>query len=501
MSDMPDIRFMPATELAHRIRRGELSPVEVMESVISGIEERNPGINAVVYKGYDEARERARAAEKTLRNADSSTRLGVFHGVPTLMKDLYDFKPGWPSTMGGVRALADYIPQHYCVWAERMEAAGAIIVGKTNAPVLGFRGVSDNPLFGPTGNPFDLTRNAGGSSGGSAAAVADGMVPFAEGTDAGGSIRIPSSWCGVFGFKQSAGLVPAVIRPNAFGGVNPFVHEGMITRTVRDAAVGLGALSGADPRDPFSWGARRDFSEFLSRDVRNWRIAYSPDLGSYPVDPEVAAVVEAAVRVFERAGAIVEKIDIDFGLSHRELTEVFDRTIAVQNMESVYNLKDQGVDLLGEHAADMPRELHESVAAGARMTALDLARDQASRSHVYDVLQKVFADYQLLLTPTVGVTAVTNATDGETKGPSHINGEPVNPLLGWCLTYIMNMTGNPAASVPAGLTAQGMPVGLQIIGRRQQDGDVLAASAVFEDIQPWQHTYPGRAGDPGADSR
>ncbi|MGW4204227.1 amidase [Streptomyces sp. NPDC004726] len=496
MNDLPDIRFMPATELAQRIRSRELSPVEVMESVVSRIEERNPEINAVVYKGYDEARERARAAEKTVLNADPDEPLGVFYGVPTLMKDLFDSKPGWPTTLGGIRALADYVPQHYCVWAERMEAAGAIIVGKTNAPVLGFRGVSDNPLFGPTGNPFDPTRNAGGSSGGSAAAVADGMVPFAEGTDAGGSIRIPSSWCGVFGFKQSAGLVPAAIRPNAFGGVNPFVHEGMITRTVRDAAVGLGALAGADPRDPFSWGAPTDFSAFLGREVRNWRIAYSPDFGTYPVDPEVAAVVAEAVRVFERAGASVEKIDMDFGLSHRELTDLFYRIIAVSNMDAVYNLKEQGVDLLGAHAADMPRELHESVETGARLTGLDFVRDQAQRSHVYDVLQNVFTDYQLLLTPTVGVTAVANTTDGDTKGPTEINGEPVSPLLGWCLTYIMNMTGNPAASVPAGLTAQGMPVGLQIIGRRQHDADVLAASAVFEGIQPWHHTYPGADGAP-----
>ncbi|MGW4029338.1 amidase [Streptomyces sp. NPDC004838] len=492
MTTAQDIHFTPASELAHRIRRRELSPVELMETVIARIEDRNPEINAIIHKAYDEARERARAAEKAVMSAALGADLGVFHGVPTVMKDLFDFKPGWPSTMGGVRALAGYVPDFSCVWVERMERAGAIIVGKTNTPVLGFRGHTDNPMFGPTSNPFDVTRNAGGSSGGSAAAVAAGMVPFAEGTDAGGSIRVPSAICGVYGFKSSAGRVPAVIRPNAFGGVSPFVHEGMITRTVRDAAIGTGVLSGADPRDPFSFGLPADFSGDLHRDVRNWRIAYSPDFGTYPVDPKVAAIVERAVRVFENAGAKVEKIDIDLGFSHRELSDLFNRHIAVQNMETVHNLRSQGVDLLGEHADDMPRELHESVAAGERMSASDVSRDQMLRTRVYDVLQGVFDDHQLLLTPTVGTTAVLNATNGETKGPHEINGELVEPLLGWCLTYLINMTGNPAASIPAGLTAEGLPVGLQIIGRRQQDGDVLAASAVFEDLQPWQHTYPGR---------
>jgi amidase/aspartyl-tRNA(Asn)/glutamyl-tRNA(Gln) amidotransferase subunit A len=163
------------------------------------------------------------------------------------MKDLFDYKPGWPTTFGGVRALKDFVPDYYCVFAERIERAGAILVGKTNSPVMGFRGVCDNPLFGPSCNPFDLTKNTGGSSGGSAAAVADGLVPFAEGTDGGGSIRIPAAWCGVYGFKGSFGRVPVVIGRNAFWGATPFVAEGPIARTVADAALVLTAASTSSP--------------------------------------------------------------------------------------------------------------------------------------------------------------------------------------------------------------------------------------------------------------
>ena len=194
------------------------------------------------------------------------------------------------STFGGIPALADQVIDAYCVFAERVEAAGAIIVGKTNSPVMGMRGTCDNPLFGPSRNPFDTTKNTGGSSGGSAAAVADGFVPFAEGTDAGGSIRIPAAWCGVYGFKPSWGRVPVALRPNAFGGTDPFVAEGPITRTVEDAALVLAALAGYDSRDPYALPDTPDLMAALHGDLHGKRIAYSPDFGVYPVDPRVASV-------------------------------------------------------------------------------------------------------------------------------------------------------------------------------------------------------------------
>jgi amidase len=184
------LAYATATELAARIRRRDLSPVEVVEAHVERIGERNPGLNAFVYEGFDDARRRAREAEEALTSGEE---VGPLHGVPTAMKDLFDFKPGWPTTFGGVRAFEKFVPDFYCAWAERMERAGAIILGKTNSPVMGFRGTCDNYMFGPTRNPFDPSRNSGGSSGGSAAAVADGMLPLAEGTDGGGSVRIPAS--------------------------------------------------------------------------------------------------------------------------------------------------------------------------------------------------------------------------------------------------------------------------------------------------------------------
>ncbi|HXE26668.1 MAG TPA: amidase, partial [Roseiarcus sp.] len=211
-----EFAYMSAAEIAERVRRRSLSPVEIVESSIARIERRNPSLNAFVFKGFDDARREARAAEAAVM---SGAATGPLHGVPTAIKDLFDFKPGWPFTFGGVRAMKDCVADWHCLFAERVERAGAIILGKTNSPTMGLRGTCDNYLFGPSRNPFDTRKNTGGSSGGSAAAVADGLVPFAEGTDAGGSIRIPSAWCNVVGFKPSAGRVPVVMRPNAFAGV------------------------------------------------------------------------------------------------------------------------------------------------------------------------------------------------------------------------------------------------------------------------------------------
>ena len=223
-----ELAYVTAHDLAARIRRRDLSPVEVVEAFIRRIEARNPSLNAFIYLDFDGARTRAKELEKALMAGE---QLGPLHGVPSALKDLFDFKPGWPASLGGFSALKNHVVNSYCVFCERMETrGGAVLLGKTNSALMGFRATCDNYLFGPTRNPFNLAKNSGGSSGGSGAAVADGMLPIAEGTDAGGSIRVPAAWCGAYGFKASFGRVPFVVSGNAFGAADsPFLSFGSST--------------------------------------------------------------------------------------------------------------------------------------------------------------------------------------------------------------------------------------------------------------------------------
>jgi amidase len=481
-----DLAYTTVAELAGRIRRRELSPVEVLEATIERIEARNPSLNALVHLGFDDARAAARDAEQALTGG---AELGLLHGVPAAIKDLFDFKPGWPSTFGGIRALRDFKPDFYCAFAERAERAGAILVGKGNSPVMGFCGATDNPLFGPSRNPFDTTKNTGGSSGGCSAAVADGLLTFAEGTDGGGSIRIPASWCGIYGYKQSFGRVPYISRPNAFGGTDPFLFEGPLTRTVEDAALVLSAIAGYDSRDPLSVDAPTDLTSATRRSIAGMRIAFTPDYDVFPIDRRVAAVVAQAVRVFEDAGAHVEPVELGIQRDQRELSDLWCRLIMPINVAGLEGFKSAGIDLMGDHPDDLPSQYREWVERGYRLTALDIANDQVMRTEIFDAFQGVFADYDLIVGPTLCALPVDNADDGSiTVGPSEVEGVDVDELIGWCPTYLVNYTGHPAASIPAGL-ADGMPVGMQIIGRSFADSDVLAASAAFERLRPWRDTY------------
>ncbi len=480
-----ELAYMTATDMAGRIRRRQLSPVEIVDAVIERIEERNPSLNAFVFKGYDDARKRAEQAEHAVVSGEE---LGSLHGVPTAMKDLFDFKPGWTSTFGGVRALKDLVIDAYCVYAERVERAGAILLGKTNSPVMGFRGVCDNYLFGATCNPFDTTLNTGGSSGGSAAAVADGLVPFAEGTDGGGSIRIPAAWCGVYGYKASFGRVPMVMRPDAFAGTNPFIFEGPITRTVEDAALVLNALSGYDARDPYSLDEDVDFLPATRRSIRGMRIAYSPDLDVFPVDPRIAKVVHDAVDAFKEAGAQVEEVKLGLKRDQRELSDLWCRLIIPLSIVGFERMRAGGFDLLGDHRDDFPPEFLYWVDKSMGMTVLEQMADQEMRTEVHDALQGVLANHDVLVCPTLTAMQVKNGTDGNTLGPAEVNGVEIDRLIGWCPTYVCNYSGHPAASIPAGF-ADDLPVGMQIIGRRYGDADVLAASAAFERLRPWHGSY------------
>ncbi|MGI8909088.1 MAG: amidase [Rubrobacteraceae bacterium] len=479
---------MPATELAARIRRRDLSPVEVVEAFLERIAERNARINAYVTVIGDEAHEAAREAERAIASGED---LGPLHGVPVAIKDLFDYKAGVRNTYG-LKPMADYIPERSATYVERLESAGAIVLGKTNTPEFGHRGITDNLLFGPTSTPFAPGKNAGGSSGGSAAAVADGLAPIAQGSDGGGSIRIPASFCGVYGIKATFGRVASASRPDAFLSHTPFTNSGPLSRTVEDAALMLGVMAGPHPRDPFS--LPDDGSDYLAatrRSITGMKIAYSPNFDIFPVEEEVLSVVGEAVRAFEEVGAHVEEASVGLKHDQRELSGIWMREVGVRYAEIAANFKKDGiVDLLGDHREDLTPQLVNLLETGQKMSALDYRLDDVTRTEVFDAIQDLFERYDLLVTPTLAVPPFDNAEDGNTVGPSEINGEAVDPLLGWCLTYPINYTGHPAVSVPAGFTAEGLPIGMQIVGRRFADEAVLAASAAFERMRSWHDSYP-----------
>ena len=475
-----------AATLARKFRKKDISPVEVMDAAIARIETHNSKINALIILHLDEAREAAKKAEKAVMKGEE---LGPLHGVPVAMKDCFDFKPSWICTFGGIRALKDWTAKSYCMWAERMEKAGAIIVGKTNSPIFGFRGTCDNYLFGPSKNPFDLNKNTGGSSGGSAGAVAAGLLPLCEGTDGGGSTRIPASWSGVYGYKASYGRVPLVTRPDAFSGTIPFIFEGPITRTVEDAALAMSALAGYDSRDPFAVEGSVDFISALKGSMKGKRIAYTRDYGIFPVDPRITAVTDKAVQVFTEAGTHVEEVKFDINHSQWELSEAWCRFVAPKQVAALEGFKREGIDIQRDHHDDMPPEFWYWDEIGRKMTVPQFIDDQAIRSDVFDAIRKVLDHYDFIVSPTLASLAVDNARDGNTLGPAEINGEKINRLIGWCMTYLINFTGNPAATVPAGLADNGLPVGMQIVGRRYDDAGVITASATFERQRPWIDTY------------
>lgn len=485
-----ELAYMSASAIADNVRRRVLSPVEIVETCIERVEKRNPSLNAFVFNGFSDARAAAKTAEAAVM---SGAPLGPLHGVPSAIKDLFDFKPGWPFSFGGVRAMKDCVAQWHCIFAERAEKAGAILIGKTNSPTMGLRGTCDNYLFGPTRNPFDLSKNSGGSSGGSAAAVADGLVPFAEGTDAGGSIRIPAAWCNVVGFKASFGRVPVVMRPNAFAGTTPFVFEGPIARTVADAALVLSAIAGHDSRDPYSLEGGGDFVAATQQSIKGWKIAYTPDFGVFAVEPKIRSLIAEAVRAFADAGAIVEEVKFPLMRPQRELSDVWTRLMAPLNLGALEGMKAFGIDLLRDHRDDFPPEYLQRVEAGWTYSAMEMSQDHAVRTEVYDAIESVLATHDIIVSPTLACMPVDNAKNGNTMGPTQICGQEVDPLIGWSLAYLANFSGHPAASVPAGLV-DGLPVGLHIMGRRYADAAVLSAAARFEHARPWSHHYAMCAG-------
>ena len=459
--------FLPATELAASIRSKQVSPVEVVEAVLARIEAINPRLNAFVFVHADEARQQARAAEAALLRGDE---LGPLHGVPVSVKDNVAIA-GKPLTYGS-RLLRDNFAGETSPVAERILGSGAIIVGRTNTPEFAWRGSTENRLFGETRNPWDLGRTAGGSSGGAGAAVAAGLTPLSLGTDGAGSIRIPASFCGIVGHKPSFGRVPFFPSANA----NELAaHAGPMTRTVRDAALFLDVLSGPDERDRFSLPASSErYLESVEGGVEGWRVAWSPDLGHIPVDPEVRQVAESAARAFLDLGARLDRPDL--GLPDPEPI-----------LDVLYPFAQAAAHAARspEQHAEMDPGLVSIAKQGAQLTAVQIGQAIAARAAYWDGMWRAFEQFDLLLTPTISVPPFELGI----VGPTEVAGRSV-VHLGWTLAYPFNFTGQPAVTVPCGVTASGLPVGLQIVGRRHADGAVLRAAAAFESARPWADHRP-----------
>lgn len=486
---MDDVCFAPATEIAAAVRRGDRSPVAVVETVVERIERRDGDLGAYVTVLDDEAREAARAVERAVERGDDP---GPLAGVPVALKDFGGRKAGVRHTCGSV-PFRDAVADADATFVERLEAAGAVVVGVTNAAEFGHKATTDNRLFGPTATPFDRDRNAGGSSGGSAAAVADGLATLAHGGDGGGSLRIPAAWSGIVGVKPTFRRVAAAGRPDAFGAASGhFTHHGPLSRTVAGAAAMLSVMAGPHPRDPTALpDDGTDYLAATDRPVAGQTVAYTPDFGTFPVDDRVRAVVDDAVGAFATAGATVERPGVELPCTHREVTDAWVTSVSAGYAAMADAMvRAGGPDLLGDHRADLSDSFVPMVERGRDLSAVEYLRLHGLRTALFDAVEDVFESYDLLVSPTVACPPVENDADGETLGPETVAGEAVDPRIGWCLTHLFNFTGHPAVSVPAGFTDDGLPVGLQVVGPRFADDRVLAACAAFERVRPWYDAYP-----------
>ena len=480
MAGQTDLGRLTAAGTARRIRDGELDPTEAIEAALDRIEARDDAVNAFVTVTADRAREAAREAERALAAGEPT---GPLHGVPVAIKDLDDVA-GVPTSRGSL-LFADDVATESDPLVERLEAAGAVVVGKTNTPEFGLGTTTDNLLAGPTGTPFDPDRVSGGSSGGAGAALAARMVPFAQGSDAGGSIRIPAAFCGVYGLKPTYGLVPDPARPNAFSTHTPFVHEGPMSRTVEDAALALDVMAGPHPDDPFSIPATGEYLAAVDRPIDDLDVAYSPGLGVYPVDPAVRAVLDDAVEAFEAAGATVDRVAPAFDVDRHEILDAY-YTFARAGWHAVFDgVEREGFDPRGEDRDRIRPYLVDLVLEADRPGTAEMDAADRVRTAVLDGLLERFESHDLVVSATLAVAPFPHGEE-----PTAVDGEEVESLRGWVLTQPYNFTGQPAASVPAGLTDDGLPVGMQIAGPRLADERVIAASGAIERHRPWREDYP-----------
>jgi Asp-tRNA(Asn)/Glu-tRNA(Gln) amidotransferase A subunit family amidase len=465
---------LDAYAAAAAIRRRELSPVEFVEDCLGRVEELDGEINAFTVVLADQARATAREIERRVAIREP---VGPLAGVPVGIKD-HIWLEGELATNGS-RALAHFRPAEDAIPVARLKASGAVIVGKTNNPEFCYRAFTANDVFGVTRNPWNLARTPGGSSGGSGAAVAAGMVPLALGTDGGGSVRIPAAFCGIVGLKGTFGLVPKL---PGFRGWPTLSVDGPMTRSVRDAALALEVMAGPHPADDLSYPSPdRSYLSAATqeRDLSSLRVAWSSDLGFAPVEPDVRRRFHSAVERLAETG--VELVE-----SHpppRDPIPLWNTIATVEGYASERALLERSPDLIEPETAEIIRG---GMGRSAR-DYLDALNERAAYTREW---LEFFTDYDLLITPMMQLTAFEVGI----AGPAKVDGVPVDPFFDdWChLCYPPNLTGQPAISLPNGFGDDGLPVGLQMIGRRFEEATLLSLAAAWERLMPWADQLPPR---------
>jgi Asp-tRNA(Asn)/Glu-tRNA(Gln) amidotransferase A subunit family amidase len=466
---MAELWQMSGVPLGKAIAHREVSAVEVLEAIFARVAAVNPRVNALVTLIEDGARQEAHAVDARLAAGETG---GPLCGVPVSIKDLIETR-GVRTTFGSL-LRQDFVPEQDAVLVERLRASGCPLFAKTNTPDHGGKFATDNFVFGATNNPWDLSRSPGGSSGGAAAQVAAGMGPLAVGNDGGGSIRVPASMCGVYGLKPQFGRVPSWPRHNGWYTLN---HEGLIARTVRDAAALLDILAGPDERDWFSLPAEAgSYLEACEGDLTGMRVAWSPTPGYGRVDPVVLERCQAAVHAFEELGCIVEEVSPQIPNVDQIFLGIIVPRLLVQF----------GQEFPPGFAEKLDPVVASFLPLGEQMTIRDAFAAIYGDYAVHDVWVAFFQRYELFLTPTIATPPYASGV----FGPSEVAGEQVSSPLEPFFTHPFNLTGQPAASVPVGFTDDGLPIGLQIVGRRFAEKTVLRASACFEAARPWADRWP-----------
>jgi aspartyl-tRNA(Asn)/glutamyl-tRNA(Gln) amidotransferase subunit A len=468
--------FQSAVELTQRIRARELSAVSVAQAVLDRIEASQGTLNAFITVSRDEAVQAARRADEAVARGDA---VGALHGVPVSVKDIIN-TAGIRTTWGSL-TMADNVPNTDAVAVERLRKAGAVIVGKTTTPEFAHKLLTDAPLFGTTRNPWGPDRTPGGSSGGSAVAVAAGLGPLSLATDAGASTRLPAACTGIVGFKPTLGVIPHDQVPDGF---NNFIHLGVMSRTVRDAALLLDVVAGPHPADPHSLAipapqALAALDNIAPERIAGLKLAWLPLVGNSLLDDEVRRHCEAALEAFRQIGCQVDLLD-----DKVENAEPCWRVLQQSNWAARFHAR------LDEIASRLDPSFVEGIRAGGAYTGQQLLQATYRRTTHFRSAQAWFAKYDLILTPTMSRPALR--VEHGALDPITIGGVDAGDMRHSWVPYLnfFNLTGHPAISVPCGWTDCGLPCGLQIVGRWYEDATVLRAAAAFETARPWAHRRP-----------